>query len=144
MGSKVVAPGLQGTGSIVVAHRLSGSTAGGIFLAQGSNHVSCISRQITHHWPSQEGLELIQPFQPELLLCLYPKSYRKLVECFKLRTDMIRFMSEKQPFLAAGQGTDWTQGGQSGILSGGLSGIMKTGLEWWLWRWSQVGGLETC
>lgn len=75
---------------------------------------------------------------------LYPKSYRKLVECFKLRTDMIRFMSEKQPFLAAGQGTDWTQGGQSGILSGGLSGIMKTGLEWWLWRWSQVGGLETC
>lgn len=38
---------------------------------------------------------------------LYPKSYRKLVECFKLRTDMIRLMSEKQPFLAAGQGTDW-------------------------------------
>ena len=57
---------------------------------------------------------------------------------------MIRLMSEKQPFLAAGQGTDWMQGGQSGILSRGLSGIMKNGLEWWLWRWSQVCGLKTC
>ena len=36
-GSVVVAPGLQGTGSIVVAHRLSSSTARGIFLDQGLN-----------------------------------------------------------------------------------------------------------
>ena len=36
-GSVVVARGLQSTGSVVVAHRLSCSTACGIFLDQGSN-----------------------------------------------------------------------------------------------------------
>ena len=35
--SIVVAPGLQGTGSVVAAYLLSCSTAGGIFLDQGSN-----------------------------------------------------------------------------------------------------------
>ena len=37
MGSVVVTRGLQSTGSVVVAHRLSGSAACGIFLDQGSN-----------------------------------------------------------------------------------------------------------
>ena len=45
MGSVVVAPGLQGTGSTLVAHRLSCSTACGTFPDQGSNwchlHLQC-------------------------------------------------------------------------------------------------------
>ena len=37
MGPEVVARGLENTGSIVVAHRLSCSVAFGVFLDQGSN-----------------------------------------------------------------------------------------------------------
>ena len=43
MGSVVATPGLQSTGSVVVAHRLSCSVTCGIFLDQGQN--PCLS-----HW----------------------------------------------------------------------------------------------
>ena len=39
------APGLWSTGSVVVVHGLSSSKACGIFLDQGSNHVSCTGSQ---------------------------------------------------------------------------------------------------
>ena len=41
VGSVVVAPGLESTGSIIVVHRLSCSTVGRIFPNQGSN--MCLS-----------------------------------------------------------------------------------------------------
>ena len=46
--SVVLAPGIQSPSSIL-AHRLSCSTACGIFPDQGWNHVSCIVRQILIH-----------------------------------------------------------------------------------------------
>ena len=49
------------------------------------------------------------------------------MECFKPRTDVIGFMPEKQPFLAAGQGAARRQGEPSAILGGGLDGAVMTG-----------------
>ena len=43
--SLVAEHGLYSTGSVVVAHGLSCSTACGIFPDQGSNHVPCIGRR---------------------------------------------------------------------------------------------------
>ena len=54
--SVVVARGLQGTGSVVVAHGLSCSTACGTFPDQGSNHVPCIGRRILNHCATREAL----------------------------------------------------------------------------------------
>ena len=51
-----VVPRLQCTDLEVVAHGLSCSKACGIFLDQGSNHVSCTGRQILYHWTTREGL----------------------------------------------------------------------------------------
>ena len=45
----VVAPRLQSTGPIVVAHGLSRSAALGIFPDQGLNQVSCLGRRVLYH-----------------------------------------------------------------------------------------------
>ena len=47
--SGVVVPGLQSTGSIVVTHRLSCSSAYGIF-PDSIKPVSCIGRRILYYW----------------------------------------------------------------------------------------------
>ena len=53
MGSAVAAPGLQSTGSTVVARRLSSSAACGLFPDQGLN--SCLlHRWILYHWDLQK------------------------------------------------------------------------------------------
>ena len=55
--SVVAACRLWTTGSVVVVHALSCSTAGGIFLDQGSNlYLSCIGRWILHHWAARHVL----------------------------------------------------------------------------------------
>ena len=53
MGSLVVVPGLESTGSVVVVHGLSYSAACGIFPA----HVFCIGGQILHPWTTRETLK---------------------------------------------------------------------------------------
>ena len=61
MGSVVVAPGLQSTGSIVVAYGLSYSTACGIFPEQGLNpflpHWQSNSLSLNHHGSSHKLLK---------------------------------------------------------------------------------------
>ena len=52
VGSAVAAPRLKSTGSLAVAHGLSCSAAGGIFLDQGSNLCLLHWRQILYHWAS--------------------------------------------------------------------------------------------
>ena len=47
--SRDVAPRLQSTGPIVVAHGLSRSLALGIFPDQGSNQVSYLGRRVLYH-----------------------------------------------------------------------------------------------
>ena len=42
--------------SVVVVHGLSCFMAGGVFLDQGSNHVSCIDRWVLYHGATREGL----------------------------------------------------------------------------------------
>ena len=52
--SVVVARGLQSTGSVVVAHRLSCSAACGIFPDQGSNRVPCLGKRILNHCATRD------------------------------------------------------------------------------------------
>ena len=50
---------LQNTGSIVVAHRLSSPTEGGIFPDQGSNPCPLHWWQILSHWTTREVQKMI-------------------------------------------------------------------------------------
>ena len=54
--SVIVAQGLQSTGSVVVAHGLSGSGAGGIFLDQGSLPCPLLGRWILIHCTTRKSL----------------------------------------------------------------------------------------
>ena len=58
MGSVVVTPGLQSTGSVAVVHRLSCSTACGIFPDQGSNLASALAGRFFTTEPPEKTLNL--------------------------------------------------------------------------------------
>ena len=50
--------GLSGLGSVVVAHRLSCSTACEIFWTRDRTHFPCVGRWILYHWTTREVLLL--------------------------------------------------------------------------------------
>ena len=58
VGSEVVTPGLQSTGSVVAVHRLSCSTARGIFPDQGSNLASALAGGFFTTEPPEKTLNL--------------------------------------------------------------------------------------
>ena len=89
--SVVAVAGLQNTGSLVVAHRLSCSEARGIFPSQGSNpcllHWQAVSSPLSHQGSLPDDFKLSLITEPKVTECealtrLGPASPGLLLSCF--------------------------------------------------------------
>ena len=112
--------GSRHAGSIVAVGGLSCSTACGIFPDQGSNPVSCISRQILYHWaPGKFSLFLLNAawyfiiFTMSYSLFSIPH-WRTCAECLKsesgssshsVRSNSLRPLGLYSPWNCPGQNT---------------------------------------
>lgn len=55
----VVAPRLENTGSVIVAHGFITLVACGIFWTRDQNHASCIGKHVLYHWATRKSPRII-------------------------------------------------------------------------------------